>query len=362
LLTGLTWVRLFQGDLIRSANDATRLENLARKNGPGLSLGLSIYFRACSDLHKGDFAAAEQRFNSFTQQRYAMPRHGAFHAMAGLALCRQLLQQESTATHTAGNLRTFARELNDSNGLEIAQSCEARIQLLQGDLDRAARWAGFDSKLPVFGELFNSLEVPAITRVRIWIALGTNESLNRAYKHLQKIGKQARQWYFTSHIIEADVLKSLALAGLGREDQALECMADVIDMAAPGGWIRPFLEPGKPLSDLLTHLEGYGLATDFSRQLHSEVQVWRERADDHTRAASDPQPKSEGGLLEALTPRELDVLELLAQRLQNKEISEKLIVSPETVKSHLKRIYQKLDVAKRREAVEKARKLGIIHT
>jgi LuxR family maltose regulon positive regulatory protein len=63
---------------------------------------------------------------------------------------------------------------------------------------------------------------------------------------------------------------------------------------------------------------------------------------------------------ETFTPRELDVLELLAQRLQNKEISDRLFVSPETVKSHLNNIYQKLDVAKRREAVEKARKIGLV--
>jgi ATP/maltotriose-dependent transcriptional regulator MalT len=68
-----------------------------------------------------------------------------------------------------------------------------------------------------------------------------------------------------------------------------------------------------------------------------------------------PQP-----LVEPLTNRELDILELLAQRLQTKEIAEKKFISPETVKSHLKNIYQKLGVSNRREAVEKAKALGII--
>ena len=80
----------------------------------------------------------------------------------------------------------------------------------------------------------------------------------------------------------------------------------------------------------------------------------------HTPLTDPPlSPLPQQSLVEPLSHRELDVLELLYKRLQNKEIAEQLNISAMTVKAHLRNIYRKLDVATRREAVEKAATLGI---
>jgi LuxR family maltose regulon positive regulatory protein len=66
------------------------------------------------------------------------------------------------------------------------------------------------------------------------------------------------------------------------------------------------------------------------------------------------------GLVEPLSERELSVLRYLPSRLSNREIGDELYVSLNTVKSHLKTIYRKLDVERRDEAVRRARQLGLI--
>jgi DNA-binding NarL/FixJ family response regulator len=72
----------------------------------------------------------------------------------------------------------------------------------------------------------------------------------------------------------------------------------------------------------------------------------------------DGNPQAQATL--GISPREREVLELLAAGLSNKEIAERLHVSPHTVKTHVARLYEKLDARRRTEAILKARELGLL--
>lgn len=120
------------------------------------------------------------------------------------------------------------------------------------------------------------------------------------------------------------------------------------------------------MADLLKRLQKQSEAVDDIERLLAAFTNFQFTSDDlrfeseALTAIRNQKSKIQNSLVEPLTNRELEILELLAQRLQNKEIADKLFVSIETVKTHLNNIYQKLQVSNRREAVNQARRLGIL--
>jgi len=133
-------------------------------------------------------------------------------------------------------------------------------------------------------------------------------------------------------------------------------------VAEPGGFIRLFVDLGPRMADLLKQLIKQNVAVGYIGQI---LAVFR---DDERGALPDECDPSTAHLLSSstqplvdpLTKRELEILDLLAQRLRNKEIAAKLFILPQTEKKHLNNIYGKLNVGNRREAVEKAKKIGIL--
>ena len=69
---------------------------------------------------------------------------------------------------------------------------------------------------------------------------------------------------------------------------------------------------------------------------------------------------SNPSLIESLSPRELEVLQLIAQGFSNQEIGKRLFLALDTVKGHNRRIFEKLQVQRRTEAIARARELGLI--
>ena len=153
---------------------------------------------------------------------------------------------------------------------------------------------------------------------------------------------------FRAPAVEARVLLAVAADRQHRDSAALAAITEAIDLAKPEGLLRPFRDAG-PAVDVLIgrHRHLVSRHLDFTEQLVSG-------------AAPAIGNHQVSAMTEKLTERELIVLRYLPTMLKASEIADDLFVTVNTVKSHLRAIYRKLDVTTRRAAVDRARELDLL--
>ena len=143
------------------------------------------------------------------------------------------------------------------------------------------------------------------------------------------------------------------------EPRTVELVARSTHLAEPHGMVRRFLEAGPTVANVLHTLAG-GPHDASSTPMASQFFV-EQLAVPSTAPSSVVRPKPSGqGLVDPLTRRELQVLELLNVGQSYSEIGAKLFVSRNTIKSHASHIYTKLGVSGRAAAAEAARDFGLV--
>jgi LuxR family maltose regulon positive regulatory protein len=158
-----------------------------------------------------------------------------------------------------------------------------------------------------------------------------------------------------SLMIEMLILQALAFQDLGRTDDSMRSLERALDQTEMEGYVRIFAEEGEPMAELLGVAIARGIHTDYARDLLETI-----KCATSCRAKRAEVRRLPLDAADPLTSRELEVLKLLANGLSNREIAQELFVSMSTAKTHVHRIYSKLNVHKRTQAVEKARKVGYL--
>jgi LuxR family maltose regulon positive regulatory protein len=208
------------------------------------------------------------------------------------------------------------------------------------------------------------MEIPALTQIRVLIASGRSASLKKAEGLLEVFLKVSEEYHLVNQIIEASVLKSLLLAKQEQVEKALEVLAEVISLAEPGHFIRPFIEAGPAMQGLLEKLLTRNDYPYYAKHLMSSMKKYHGSNDIHASTGQAPKYMIKKNSIEvdneSLSPRELEITNLLAEGWRNKEIASKLYVSEGTIKKHIYNMCQKWAVHNRIKLIQKARELGYL--
>jgi LuxR family maltose regulon positive regulatory protein len=124
-----------------------------------------------------------------------------------------------------------------------------------------------------------------------------------------------------------------------------------LKLARPEGYARIYIDEGEAMARLLIELLEAGIEPDYGGELLAAMPLGKT-----PEWAAKPAVK----MVEPLSKRELEVLQLINEGLTNREIAQRLFISLSTVKSHTGNIYSKLGVNNRTQAVAKARGLEIL--
>jgi LuxR family maltose regulon positive regulatory protein len=150
-------------------------------------------------------------------------------------------------------------------------------------------------------------------------------------------------------VIEMLILSGLALEAQSLEIQAMTSLVQALSLAEPEGYVRVFVDEGKPMVRLLRQAASRGIATEYVAKLLAAFDL----SEYKTHPLTQP-------LIEPLSQRELEVLRLLKTGFSTLEIAQVLFIAVSTVRSHVKSIYIKLNVHKRRDAIQRATELRLL--
>jgi LuxR family maltose regulon positive regulatory protein len=232
---------------------------------------------------------------------------------------------------------------------------KSRLWLQQGDLMAATRWA---ESLAVTEEMELTC-FQQLTLVRLRLAQLRQQHapawVEEATTALAAALATAEQNGWLTQQIEGLLLQSLLQQATNQTKQAVTTLLHALTLAHTANYVRTIVDLGKPMAELIMQVQAQGRLLDYCRQLLAAFPTAALPA-----LSSPPAPRQHAELVEPISPREMDVLHLVALGKSNQEIADTLFISLGTVKSHTNSLFGKLGVASRTQAAARARELDLL--
>ncbi len=347
----ILWYRLsavvegFQGNLNRS--EAICQEALDMLEYRGMSytpLRFPLYLpKAWNSYYRNDLAAAKEYASSAIA--YCERTRLARDVMEGgllLSLVCLTGGDMDGMESSMKKVRQAVKELDVDLGLSV-DVWSARLSMLRGNLREACRWA--DQRKVSIKEPFSMCLARECTiQAEIWFRQGLYHETARMLEGLRTLCSDRNLMIV---VLDIDLLYSATLYALNDHEGAKTTMEQALRFAETEGYVRPFVNYSLYISPLLLEMAkdcGRGRESSFLFTLMECCGI----TVGHTGASKRGlRPVAIGGL----TNREVEILTLMAMGCRNKEIANKTFVSPNTIKTHIQHIFEKLHVTTRAQAI-----------
>jgi LuxR family maltose regulon positive regulatory protein len=261
----------------------------------------------------------------------------------GYVIQARLLLDQGLIEGADRAMRNAMREARLSRSLECQRSVgawQAKLELAAGRHAAVRQWAaGLGLEI---GGADASQVAPAEALIYAQLLL-VQRQVDEAMRLLLHVSAAAERRNRFRTMIEALALLAMCQQSVGAREQAVQTIARAMLAAEPGGSMRIFVDLGPPMAALLREAGAEGHSPSYVQRL---LDAFGEGSPGLTS-------------FEPLSARELEVLQLLATGMSNRQIATELVIALSTVKTHVNRIYAKLGVSNRAQAIVKAREAGL---
>jgi LuxR family transcriptional regulator, maltose regulon positive regulatory protein len=368
----------FQGERAAAGRAYTEALSIAQSSGNIRNAGLvTICLGQLQELENQLYPAVETYRRSL-QLLGDQPPTSASDAYLGLARIFYEWNNLDTAEHHGHLNLQLARQFDKTfDRFIFGEVFLSRLKLARGDVvgaaailaetERSVREHNFiyrmpevaaaqvqvllkQTNLPAAAELARRFELP-LSQARVLLAQGDSST---ALAVLEPFRRQMEAKGWADERLKTMILQAVALRAHDEKDQAVQVLGEALALAKPGDFIRIFVDEGTPMAHLLSEASAQGIMPDYCGKLLAVFKTEEQKSEGKSyQPATIP-------LSEPLSQRELEILHLMARGLSNREICERLFLALDTVKGHNSRIYGKLQVQRRTEAVARARELGLL--
>ncbi len=358
LLWTLSMIHWMAADLPAVELSATRHLELATELGLAEASTLGRFFLGSAKYHRGQLDEAERLLSSVAAGHIVPNANYLAHGNFALASVYEAQGRSAEARAAAKTVVDYALDFGNKTLLGLGEAFSAELAIRQGRVAEAASWVRQLEADPFRPRwLFFA---PEVTLAKVFLAGGDAESLDRAGDLLTSWQSYLAAIHNQRFQIEALALDAQLREARGDESAGLELLRRAVELALPGRWLRPFVDLGAGIAGLLYRLDVKGDALSYVKEILAAFGTQEPPGGEASSGIPPDVPSEPQPLVEPLTSRELEILALLAQRMSNREIADRLFISPGTVKRHAHNLYGKLGVPGRREAVTKAFGLGLL--